>query len=171
MDYYDVRYGGQSIDGVTWGEYFAGEPKIEAQRHLYKNRSGGRTLCGGRSYKTGYSPCELAYNADQHDLFDKLYAEWKMMMIAPSKRLSTEDFQAACDLNGLSRCNVAEAQLRVKVKHALRAKVNALPERPSGLAPSGDMSLIIEALNAGAISTEEAYRRAGIDRPAPAEQL
>jgi hypothetical protein len=171
---YNVRYGGQQVGG-DMADYTTRVQGMvgEAKRHIYTSRSGGRTLCGNRSYKAGFSPCELAYDLAQHELFDRLYAEWQMM-IAPRHRLSTEDFQTACDLNGLSRCNVAEAQLRVEKKHALRAKMSTLPERPlsGGLAPAVDMNIIIEALEANVISTEEAYRRAGIDAPnPPAEEL
>jgi len=39
------------------------------RRHLYKN---GRTLCGDKQYKTGFSPCELALFGDMLNALDKL---------------------------------------------------------------------------------------------------
>jgi len=39
------------------------------RRHIYKN---GRTLCGDKQYKTGFSPCELALIGDKLNALDKL---------------------------------------------------------------------------------------------------
>jgi hypothetical protein len=117
------------------------------RRHIYKN---GRTLCGDKQYKTGFSPCELALIGDMLNALDKLVhgrdqcvviledgnactmhaldpwhhvgarTDPKYHKFRSAKPLTDDDMQTACDILGLSRCYAGEAKDRVDEKRALR---------------------------------------------------
>jgi len=163
-----VTYDGKRLDGATWDELLVEDvtaftARIDAElaviagltpprRHIYKN---GRTLCGDKQYKTGFSPCELAYAGETMNTMDALTVR--------DRRLSDADMQAACDILGLSRCTAGEAQDRVDAKRALRkALVTHESERRRkglGLATPEYVADIIKAKELGLISEDEAIRR------------
>lgn len=112
--------------------------------HRYQPGSGGvqgSTLCGGRWYKTGEAPCEVAEQTMARSL-DEL----------PPCEASDEDIAAAAALLGLpraSRCWTRDCESWENIEANMDPKLD--PEKVQG---------VLTSLQSGIISKAEAFKRA-----------